>query len=276
MKKIILFLIFIFYLHAKTLVALSIPPLEYFLKEIAGKNVDAFVVVKPGFSPATYEPKPSDLKKIAKANLYFAIGVPFEKSYLKRFKNVNKNLKIIFLQKGANFITLSKKGGKKGKGIDPHIWLSPKEVKNTILKNILNAFIAQDKQNEKLYTKNYLLAIKKINKLENKIKIILQNVKNKNFAVFHPQWGYFARDYSFVQIPIESEGKDPSIKEMIRVIKTIKKKKIKTIFIQPEFSSKMANLIAKETKAKVVPISALDKKWDQVLLKFAKALSESN
>jgi len=38
----------------------------------------------------------------------------------------------------------------------------------------------------------------------------------------------------------------------------------------------MANLIAKETKAKVVPISALDKKWDQILLKFAKALSESN
>ena len=113
MRKICLFFIFIFYLKAKTLVAISIPPLEYFVKDIVGDKAEIFTVVKPGFSPATYEPKPSDLKKIAKANLYFAIGVPFEKSYLKRFKNVNKNLKIIFLQKGANFITLSKKGGKK-------------------------------------------------------------------------------------------------------------------------------------------------------------------
>jgi len=63
---------------------------------------------------------------------------------------------------------------------------------------------------------------------------------------------------------------------MIRLIKIIKKKKIKTIFTQPEFSSKMANLIAKEAKTKVVPISALDKNWNKLLLKFAKALSESN
>jgi len=276
MKKIILFLIFIFYLHAKTLVALSIPPLEYFLKEIAGKNVDAFVVVKPGFSPATYEPKPSDLKKITKANLYFAIGVPFEKAYLNRFQNINKNLKIVFLQKGANFIKLTKKGGKKGLGKDPHIWLSPKEVKQTILKNILDALILCDEINKQQYLQNYSLAIKKIDQLDKKIKAILKNSKNKNFAVFHPQWGYFARDYSFVQIPIESEGKDPSIKEMIRIIKTIKKKRIKIIFTQPEFSSKTAKLIAKETNAKLVPISALDKRWDKLMLKFAMALSGSN
>jgi zinc transport system substrate-binding protein len=41
------------------------------------------VMVKPGASPATYEPKPRQMAELSKAKLYFSIGVPFEKAWLE-------------------------------------------------------------------------------------------------------------------------------------------------------------------------------------------------
>ena len=61
----------------------SIVPQKYFIEQIGKDKVVVNVMVKPGFSPATYEPKTSQMRKIAKAKAYFSIGVPFEGVWLE-------------------------------------------------------------------------------------------------------------------------------------------------------------------------------------------------
>jgi len=73
-------LLFPVLLTAKVHVIVSILPQKYFVEKIAGNLADVTVMVVPGANPATYEPKPSQMKKIAKARIYFAIGVPFEQA----------------------------------------------------------------------------------------------------------------------------------------------------------------------------------------------------
>jgi len=274
-KKILILAVFIAIANAKVNVIVSIAPLEFFAKSIAKNLANIKVMVKPGFSPATYEPKPSELKALKEAQLYFAIGVLFEKAYLKRFKKINPNIKIIPLQKGAKFIKLVDKNGIKSSANDPHIWMSIDNVKNIIAKNIVNAFIKIDPVHKKEYQKNYNTFIQKLQTIDKKIKKILKNKKNKTFAVFHPTFGYFAKEYGLIQIPIEAEGKEPGLKTLMRLIKKIKKEKIKLIITQPEFSKKAARLIAKETKTKLISLSALTKEWDKNMLKLAKVLSEN-
>ena len=70
--------------------------------------------------------------------------------------------------------------------------------------------------------------------------------------VFHPAWGYFAHSYGLKQVPVEIEGKDPKPAQLKTLIEHAREKQIKAIFVQPQFSSKSAKLVAKEIGGRVV------------------------
>ncbi|PPK60533.1 zinc transport system substrate-binding protein [Malaciobacter marinus] len=89
-------------------VTVSILPQKYIVEKIAKDKIDVNVMVKPGFSPATYEPKTSQMRKLAKSEVYFAIGVPFEKVWLEKFKNTNENLNIIDTSVGIKKLPMAK------------------------------------------------------------------------------------------------------------------------------------------------------------------------
>jgi len=79
--------------------------------------------------------------------------------------------------------------------------------------------------------------------------------------VFHPSWGYFARDYNLTMIAVEIEGKEPSVSDMAHLIKTAKENDINVIFVQPQFSTKSAEVIAKEIGGSVIPADPLAKDY---------------
>ena len=97
MNRIFLFLCFGFIsAFANNLnVTVSILPQKYFVEQIAQGKVTVNVMVKPGFSPATYEPQTSQMKLLSKSQAYFFIGVPFESAWLKKFESVNKKMLMI-------------------------------------------------------------------------------------------------------------------------------------------------------------------------------------
>jgi len=266
--KFFIFLITIsMFLHANINVVVSILPQKSFVKSIGGDKVNISVMVKPGNSPHTYEPKPSQMKDISKADLYFSIGVEFENSWLSKFQNQNQTMKIIALDKNILKNYISKNS------LDPHIWTIPSNIK-IIAKNILDNLILADKKDEKYYRTNYINFINHVDSIDTKIKKILKNTKPKSkFMVFHPSWGYFAKEYNLIQLPIEIDGKSPKPKDIVKIIKTAKKENIKAIVAAPEFSDKIAKQIAKELKINVIKISPLNPNWENNLLKLAKTIA---
>ena len=70
--------------------------------------------------------------------------------------------------------------------------------------------------------------------------------------VFHPAWGYFAHAYGLRQVPIELEGKDPKPAELQGLIEHARGSGIRVIFVQPQFSTKSAALVAKAIGGQVV------------------------
>ncbi len=271
MRKIYFFLILLtLSAFAKINVAVSIPPQAYILEQIAPNLVNTEVIVKPGNSPHTYEPKPSQMMALSKAKIYFAIGVEFEDSWLPKFKAQNSNLLIVHTDKNITKFPIT--SGEEAGELDPHIWLSPKNLK-VIAKNMADALIKIDANNTKEYKDNLNKFIIKLDKLDKEIKEKLSKLKNRNFLIFHPSWGYFARDYNLKQIAVEIKGKEPSARELISVIKLAKKTGVKVIFTQPEFSQKSANLIAKELGIKVIKVSPLKKDIINNISNFANVLA---
>jgi len=73
-------------------VTVSIPPQRYFVQQIGGELVEVSVMVPPGANPHVFEPKPQQMVALSKSRIYFAIGVTFERAWLKRFAGFNEAL----------------------------------------------------------------------------------------------------------------------------------------------------------------------------------------
>ena len=92
---------------AKVPVFVSILPQRYFVERIGGEHVDVQVMVLPGASPTTYEPKPRQMAAIAKAKIYFSMGVPFEAVWLGKIVASNKNLRIVPMDRGIQKLAMA-------------------------------------------------------------------------------------------------------------------------------------------------------------------------
>ncbi|NOZ91146.1 MAG: zinc ABC transporter solute-binding protein [Epsilonproteobacteria bacterium] len=259
--RVILFLFIATLSFAKVDVAVSIQPEVEFVNKIGGDKVETTLMVEAGKSPHTYEPKPSQMRAISKADLYLAIGVEFENVWLDRFKDQNPDLRVFDISKDIN----------KSKS-DPHIWVNPINVKQ-IAKNIYQALSTIDSNNTQYYKNNLDNYLVELDKLDQNITQILKDVpKGSSVMVFHPAWGYFLTQYGLKQLSIEIEGKSPKPRELIEIIKKAKKENIKAIFTQPEFSDKSAKIIAKELGIKVIKASPLAKDWADNLLMLARGI----
>ena len=76
-------------------VTVSILPQKYFVEKIAGDAVTVSAMVAPGSNPAVYEPRPSQMNALAHSRIYFAIGVPFERVWLKKMAALNPKMEIV-------------------------------------------------------------------------------------------------------------------------------------------------------------------------------------
>ena len=252
-------------------VGVSILPQKYFVERIAGDKARVLVMVGPGHNPVTYEPKPKQLSQLQEATLYFLMGVPFESRWIKTFSQVNSDLKIVPLPSTIDFRTMSHSINVSTENeilnhnhlhvtdssmMDPHIWLSPRLVKQIAL-SIKSAFINIDSNNKEYYELNYQRFIVDLNQLDQTIRQQLKTVKARQFMVFHPSWGYFADEYGLQQIPIELEGKQPGAKSLSQLIELAQRKQIKVIFVQQQFSDCDAKTIARQIGAKVVFVNPL-------------------
>lgn len=284
MKKItLIFLLSTTYIFSNINTVVSILPEQTFVKAIGGDKVTVSLMVQPGNSPHTYEPKPSQMIDIAKADLYFAIDVEFEDVWLPKFQNLNPKMQIIDLADNITKMQMQQNHEEKGEethhseheheGEDPHIWTAPANVK-IIAQNIYSALKKEDPVNTDYYKRNLDIFLASIDETDRQIIHFLSSLKDtRRFMVFHPSWGYFAQAYNLEQIAVEVEGKEPKPKELIHLLKEAKEEKVKAIFTQPEFSDTVAKIIAKELQIPVVKVSPLAPNWSENLINISKAIA---
>jgi len=159
-------------------------------------------------------------------------------------------------------------------GTDPHIWTSPENVK-TMSRTICSELSGAYPNKKETFERNLSVFISKIDSLDNHIRHIFNDSIKSSFMIFHPALGYFARDYHLTQHSIEFDGKSPSTSHMKKMVDTARKEKINTIFIQSQFESSKAEVIAKEVGAKIVPIDNLSENWLDEMYSLAQKMKEA-
>lgn len=284
MIKTILVLLFLTSaLLAKIDICVSIPPQAFFVKQIAGEHADVTVLIPPGSSPATFTPRPSQLRAIKKASIYFTIGVPFEHNWLERFRSIHPDLQIVDMTEGIEKLPMHDSLHEEAHhedahhhgSLDPHVWLSPMLVKK--MAAVIKETLAKaDPAHAKAYDANYRKFLDALDRLHAQIAERLKPLKQRTFIVFHPSFGYFAREFGLRQVAIEKEGKEPSLHYIGRIIDFARQNRIRTIFVEPQFSQKSARYIANKIGGKVVAIDPLAYDWDSNLMKVAESFEKAD
>lgn len=267
----------------KTEVLVSIPPQTYFVERIGAELVEVTSLLPPGAFPHTFEPTAKQMKALSQADLYVRIQVEFEQAWWDKIAAANSTMYVIDSTQGVDLLEGAHHHHEEGAadthdheqhGRDPHVWLSPSAVKLQA-EAIYQGLIHVDPDHQDIYLANKERFFTDLENLDQEIREILADLKNRTFMVFHPSWAYFARDYQLQQLSIELEGKEPSAAEMAQIMKAAQAENIRVIFVQPQTSQRSAEIIASQIGAQVKVLDPLAADWLDNLRNVAKILAVS-
>lgn len=246
----------------------SIQPVAFIASKIAGRYAKVKALIPPGKSPHSFTLLAKDLSAMSKAKFFFSVKLPFEEFKLEKAFD-NSNTKWVDITRGIQFQRIDECGNA-GCGhdhdhdvhkdaaelMDPHIWLNP-ENDMILARNICDTLRQAMPQHADYFELNFKNFTRVLIALDRKLKKMLKPFKGEIFLVYHPAFGYFAKRYGLRQEAIELGGKSPTAKHLQAVISLAKKKKVRIIFVQPEFNRKAANLIAKTINGSVIKLDPL-------------------
>ena len=266
----------------KPTVSVTIEPFRYFVEQIAGDKVNINVMVPVGNSPETYEPTPQQMIQLSHSILYFKVGqIGFEETWMKKLTENAPEMEVIDTSTG---ITPTKTAGG---FIDPHTWMSCQSAR-VIADNICKALCKWMPKDSTYFSEKchrfkrivipeveqqmtpYFLKAK-----EAREKLIQKKESRFPFVIYHPALTYFAKDGGFEQLPIEEEGREPSISQLQALINRARRDQIKTVFIQKEFANRNTQTFIDATGANAIEIHPLTYQWNQEMVEIAKKIAES-
>jgi ABC-type Zn uptake system ZnuABC Zn-binding protein ZnuA len=237
----------------------TVAPITSIVENIGGDKIALSGIIPEGMNSHTFEPVPSDVKLLARADLLIVNGLDLEIPTL--------NLARANMKKGAALLLLGEKTINEKEYIydfsfpkehghpNPHLWLNPQHAMRyaTLIRDEL---IRLDPNNKGAYEANASAFLKKMEALDLAIQQSVQTVpkSNRRLLTYHDSWPYFARRYGFQIIGAvqPSDFSDPSPREVMRLIDQIRKEKVPAIFGSEVFSSPVLEQIARESRTRYI------------------------
>jgi zinc transport system substrate-binding protein len=116
---------------------------------------------------------------------------------------------------------------------------------------------------------------KELSEADEAIAKELKPYEGGTFFVFHDAFGYFGDRYGMRQKAIEMGGKQPSAKRLAELIEEAKSRRVKVIFVQPQYSTRSAEAIAKAIGGAVVAIDPLSPDYVKNLREISTKISRA-
>ena len=266
--------------NEKPVIAVTIEPQRYFTEAIAGDKFDVISIVPKGSSPETYDPTPQQLVSLGDSKAYFRIGyIGFEQVWMDRLTDNTPHIQVFDTSKDVDLIFEEEEihgDHRHAGGVEPHIWNSTGNAL-IIARNTYKALCQLDKENEAYYLARYDSLSQRIIQTDSIIRETLKEPgATRTFMIYHPALSYFARDYGLQQISIEEVGKEPSPAHLKELVDVCRQADVRVIFIHPEFDHRNAEIIAKETRTRIVPIHPLSYDWEAEMQAVARALANND
>ncbi|MDH4083327.1 MAG: metal ABC transporter substrate-binding protein [Nitrospira sp.] len=248
-------------------IVVTIPILKDLAEQIGGPYVRVTSLLSGYENEHTYSPKPSDLVAVRKARLLFEIGLGLEVWVSSLVKNAGgQTLRVVTTSHGVELIqdgTDTHEDAHTGRTAmdpegNPHIWLDPVNVL-IMLRHITDALIEIDPVHEAEFRANQAAYHERLRQLQKELSTRTQMLADRRFIAHHSAWPYLAKrfDLHIVGTIHIQASTEPSALHLQSLIGKIRKEQIKVIASEIQLSQRLPELLARETKARVVVLTTM-------------------
>jgi zinc transport system substrate-binding protein len=243
-----------------------------FAQAICGERGEVSLLLPPGAEIHTWRPRPSDMIKISKSDVFIHIGADLEPWLDDVLKSVN-NPRLRILRASDSVLPMERMehqleidqevehnehAHEHTHGtLDPHIWLDF-VIDQRIIDNIVELFSQMEPKDRELFERNGAAYKKKLEDYDHKFREELGQCKRRIFILGgHAAFGYLARRYKLHQISLYGVSPDskPTPKQLVRVVELAKKHQINVIYFEVYVSDDLAKVIAEEVGAKTLVLN---------------------
>ena len=239
----------------KVSVVVSLAIFADFARQVGGDRVDVSTLVPAGADPHTYEPGPSRVAKLTKADLVIVNGLGLEAA-LEDVVEENTSSSAILVELAEGLPAIDK---------NPHLWL---DVLNAIayVEHIRDALAEIDPAGADTYRANADGYLAELRTLDEEVAAAIDSIppERRKLVTFHDAFPYLARRYGLevVAVVVASPGKEPSAKDVANLVDAIAAEDVPAVFKEPQLNARILELAADDAGVEVCTLhsAALDKK----------------
>lgn len=242
-------------------VVTSIFPLMDFARQVAGDRAQVSLLLPPGADVHTWQPRPGDMLVLSRTDLFIICGANLEPWAQDLIKNLgNSGVKV--LEVGAGLASRKEdtghEAGRAHGAADPHVWLDL-GLDEVIVRRIAERLAALDPQGKDIYGRRADSYIEKLRALDGEFRRTLLECRGRTFVLGgHAAFGYLASRYGLRQVSLYglSPDAEPAPRQVVQIVELMKKEGLSTVFYEENQSRKMSEILARETKARLLPLNA--------------------
>ncbi|ACM18420.1 periplasmic divalent manganese/zinc-binding lipoprotein [Geotalea daltonii FRC-32] len=244
----------------KLKVVTTLFPLFDFARQIGGDKIDVTLLLPPGMEPHSFEPKPDDIIRVSRADIFIFTNRYMEPWAAQIAEAAAQKGLTVDASRGVNLYKAGEeKAEEDGHGhragrVDPHVWLDF-DNDRIMVDNILAAFVAKDPANRQYYTANAVAYKAKLADLDGRFKVGLSRCATRDFLHGgHFAFGYMARRYNLhyqSAYALNAEA-EPTAGKLTSLIRQMRSSGLKYIYTEELLNPRVAETIARETGAQLL------------------------
>ena len=236
-------------------VVTTLPLFADFAREIGGDRVEVNSLLPIGSDPHTWEPAPSDVQRVAEADIVLANGLELEPAAINVIEpNIGSSAPFVLLAEKAEeagatvsrppegFEEEGEEGAPSGEdhGDDPHLWMDPTNAE-LYAGTFRDAFVQADPDGKSSYDENYESYVAEIENVNSYVSHKVSEIpeSNRKLVTTHDAFGYFARAYGLevVAFVAPSPGQEASPADIANLSKAMKDEGVPAVFVEPQIGS---------------------------------------
>ncbi len=223
-------------------------------EQIGGDKVQVTGHVKVGIDPHDFEPKPTDLMIVAKADVILLSAKHME-GYVEKLKeSTGTKGELVKVGDGFKSLKMASNDDLEREVEDPHWWHSLANM-GMAARGVRDAFIRARPNAAEAFRANAIDYLQRLDSLKKWAGSELAKLPRdqRKLVTSHDAFQYFAKENGFTVYAIEgiSSSDQPSSKKVAQIIATVKAQGVKSIFSENIENPKVLVAITRETGAKL-------------------------
>ena len=242
-------------------VVATIHPLAAIVDAVGGDAVRTSTLLPPGASPHAYDPVPSDLIRLSRADLLVTVGGGLD-SWADRLQIAIESQPMVVTLTALNQGRSQHEEGDHHDDDhhdDPHLWLDPLFVADTLVPAIAKGIASAGTADTAALAARASALVQELHALDRRIRQALAGAGATEYIAFHNAWGHFAARYELDELGVleGAGGEEPTPRAIAGIIRSARAYGVGAILVEPQLPPRVAEILAAEFDGSTVVVDPI-------------------